>query len=102
MERDSLLHVVPESLSPRDRRIAARNAKKLLDDETRNLAKSIPKGVSIAPVVRIGAAAKEIALFARSTKVDLVVMGRGGGRAADVRVQAPRRRPVPPPRPQHG
>lgn len=79
--RLTLLHVIPESLPARERRTAERNAKKLLDDEARNLAKSVPKGVSIAPVVKIGAAAKEIAVCARSTKVDLIVMGRGGGRA---------------------
>lgn len=77
--RLTLLHVVPKSLPLGDRRIAERNAKKLIADETKNLAKSVAKGVSITPVVKIGAAAKEIALCARSTKVDLIVMGRGGG-----------------------
>ena len=55
--RLTLLHVVPESLRARDRRTAERNAKKLLADETRHLAKSVPKGVSIAPAVKIGAVA---------------------------------------------
>lgn len=79
--RLTLLHVVPKSLPAGDRRTAERNAKKLLADETKNLAKSVPKGVSITPVVKVGAAAKEIAVCARSTNVDLVVMGRGGGSA---------------------
>jgi nucleotide-binding universal stress UspA family protein len=79
--RITLLHVVPKSLPPGDRRTAERNAKKLLADEMKNLAKSVPKGVSITPVVKIGAAAKEIAICARSAKVDLIVMGRGGGSA---------------------
>lgn len=79
--RLTLLHVVPESLPAPDRRTAERNATKLLADEAKTLAKSVPKGVSISPVVKIGVAAKEIAACASSTKVDLIVMGRGGGRA---------------------
>ncbi len=79
--RLTLLHVVPESLPARDRRTAERDAKKLLNDEANTLAKSVPKGVSISPVVKVGVAAKEIAACADSTKVDLIVMGRGGGRA---------------------
>jgi nucleotide-binding universal stress UspA family protein len=79
--RLTLLHVVPETLRFGDRRAAERSAKRLLAEETKTLAKSIPKGVSITSVVKIGAAAKEIAVCARSTKADLVVMGRGGGSA---------------------
>ena len=79
--RLTLLHVVPESLPPRERHTAERNAKTLLADEAEMLAKSVPEGVRISPVVKIGVAAKEIAACASSTKVDLIVMGRGGGRA---------------------
>lgn len=79
--RITLLHVVPESLPVRARLSAERDAKKALADETRSLAKSLPQGVIIEATVKIGAAAKEIAARAKSTKAELVVMGRGGGRA---------------------
>jgi nucleotide-binding universal stress UspA family protein len=79
--RLTLLHVVPATLPFGDRRAAERSAKRLLAQEMKNLAPSVPKGVRITPVVKIGAPAKEIAACARSTKADLVVMGRGGGSA---------------------
>lgn len=80
--RVTLLHVVPGSLPPRDQRRAERDAKKALADEARHLRKSLP--VSIEPVVKVGAAAKQIAACANAVKAELIVMGRGSGRAREV------------------
>lgn len=77
----TLLHVVSSSLAPREQRIAARDAKQLLSEETRDLGASLPKSVRIESVVKIGGAAREIIELARAQAADLIVMGRGGGRA---------------------
>lgn len=79
--RITLLHVVPEGLSYRSRRTAERDAKAALADEAGNLARALPKGVAIEPRVKVGAAAAEIAACASSAGAELIVMGRGGGRA---------------------
>lgn len=79
--RLTLLHVVPESLPATQQRRAERDAKKALAEEVRHLAKSLPRAVSITPIVATGAAAKEIAAHASAVKAELIVMGRGGGRA---------------------
>jgi nucleotide-binding universal stress UspA family protein len=79
--RVTLLHVVPENLPPPDRRKAERDAKKALAEEERHLRKSLVKTVSTASIVVSGAAASEIAARAAAIKAELIVMGRGGGRA---------------------
>jgi nucleotide-binding universal stress UspA family protein len=79
--RVTLLHVVPGSLPPGERRKAVRDAKKALLDEVRHLREQLPEGVSVVPLVKVGAAAKEIADAADELEVELIVMGRGGGRA---------------------
>ena len=78
--RLTLLHAVPGGLPSRDQRRAERDAKKVLADEARHLARSLPRTVRIDPVVAIGAPHTEIAARARSVKAELIVMGRGGGR----------------------
>lgn len=77
----TLLHVVPKSLPPRAQRRAEADARRALVAEATNLAKSLPKGVNIEPIVRVGTPAVEIAKCAGTLKVELIVMGRGGGRA---------------------
>jgi nucleotide-binding universal stress UspA family protein len=79
--RVTLLHVVPGSLPQGDQRRAVRDATKALMDEVRHLRQSIHKTIRIEPLVKVGAAAKEIATLALTEQVELIVMGRGGGRA---------------------
>jgi nucleotide-binding universal stress UspA family protein len=79
--RLTLFHVVPESLPPRSQRSAERDAKRALAGEARHLAKLLPKSIEIDPVVKVGAPAKEIASCASAVKAELIVIGRGGGRA---------------------
>ena len=79
--RVTLLHVVPISLPSRSQRRAERDAIKALRAEATNLAKTLPKGVTVDHVVTVGAAAAEIAACASSTSAELIVMGRGGRRA---------------------
>lgn len=79
--RIALLHVVPKSLSPPVRRRAEADARKALGAEATRLARKLPEGVLIEPVVRVGTPAAEIAKRGATRKVELVVMGRGGGRA---------------------
>lgn len=79
--RLQLLHVVPSRLPPREQRSAERDAKNALAGEARNLAKSLPKTIRLEPVVKVGAAAIDIAACASSMNAELIVMGRGGGRA---------------------
>ena len=77
----TLLHVVPGSLPPGEQRSAARDAIKTLTGEARHLRKSLPKNVTVEPLVKIGAAAKEIGAWATKVKAELIVMGRGDRRA---------------------
>lgn len=79
--RLTLLHVVPKTLPPRAQRRAEADAKKALAAEATSLAKNLPKGVSIESIVKVGTPSLEIAKRAGTPKVELVVMGRGGGRA---------------------
>ncbi len=79
--RVSLLHVVPGTLSASEQRRARRDAGKALAEEVRQLRGQISKAISVEPLVTVGAAAKEIAARATEMQADLVVMGRGGGRA---------------------
>jgi nucleotide-binding universal stress UspA family protein len=78
--RVTLLHVVPGGLPPGEQRRAVRDATKALVDEVRHLRQSIHKNIRIEPSVKVGAAAKEIAALASKEQVELIVMGRGGGR----------------------
>lgn len=79
--RLTLLHVVPKSLPPRAQRRAEADAKKALAAEATSLARSLPKGVNIELIVKVGTPAVEIAKRAATPKAELIVMGRGGGRA---------------------
>jgi nucleotide-binding universal stress UspA family protein len=79
--RVTILHVVPGSFGPEDRRLAERDAQKTLADEARHLRKSLPRHVRVEALVTHGAAAKVIVASANKAKADLIVMGRGGPRA---------------------
>lgn len=79
--RVTLLHVVPGSLPSREQPSAERDANQALAEEARHLRKQVGKNVIIEPLVKLGAAAKEIAACATALKAELIVMGRGGGRA---------------------
>jgi nucleotide-binding universal stress UspA family protein len=79
--RVTLLHVVPGNLRPSEQRDAERDANKALAVEARHLHKTLPKNVSIEPLVKFGDAAKEIAACAKKVQADLIVMGRSGRRA---------------------
>lgn len=78
--RVTLLHVVSLGLPARDQSNAERDASKALADEARYLRKLLPKNAKIEPLVKFGAASKEIGSCATQTKAELIVMGRGGGR----------------------
>jgi len=77
----TLLHVVPGSLAPHEQRSAERDARQVLSEEARHLGKSLPESMRIQSVVKVGGAAGEITELARARAADLIVMGRGGGRA---------------------
>jgi nucleotide-binding universal stress UspA family protein len=77
----TLLHVVPGSLPRGELKSAERDARNGLADEARYLRGKLPSTVRITTVVKAGAAAKQIAAGAHTTKAELIVMGRGGGRA---------------------
>jgi nucleotide-binding universal stress UspA family protein len=79
--RVTILHVVPGTLAPRERREAERQARQALASEVLHLRQSLPETVRIHSLVALGAAAKEIAAGAARAKAELIVMGRGGGRA---------------------
>jgi nucleotide-binding universal stress UspA family protein len=79
--RVTLLHVVPGSIQPGDRPCAESDARKALSRETRHLQKSLSRRVKVESQVTVGAPAKEIATCATHVKADIIVMGRGGGRA---------------------
>lgn len=76
----TLLHVVPGSLEPREKRDAERDARQRLSEEALHLGASLPKSVRIETAVRSGGAAREITELARLIAADLIVLGRGGGR----------------------
>ncbi|WP_438040588.1 universal stress protein [Sorangium sp. So ce128] len=79
--RVTLLHVVPGNLPARAQDRAEQDARKSLVNEARHLVKTLPKGVDVEPVVKVGSSAAEIAGCATSTRAELIVMGRGGSRA---------------------
>ncbi len=77
----TLLHVVPRLLLREARLQAESDAKEALELATRNLAPKLPESAKVVPRVVVGVAAAEITRHARSHKAELIVMGRGGGRA---------------------
>lgn len=77
----TLLHVVPSSLPPAERRRAVRDAGRALAEEERHLRALLPRSVRIERQVTPGGAAREIGACALRAKAELIVMGRGGGRA---------------------
>lgn len=79
--RITLLHVVPGSLPHPEQGRAQRDARQALAEEAKQLARSLPASVRVESVVAVGNAADEIAAHASSTRAELVLMGRGGGRA---------------------
>lgn len=79
--RVTLLHVVPGSLSPAEQRSAERDASTALVEEVQHLRERVKARVGIEALVRVGPAARTIAACAREVRADLIVMGRGGGRA---------------------
>ena len=76
----TLVHVVPRMLMASARDHAVKDAGKALEAQARRVARKLPKRAVVRAVVKIGAAATEIARQARSVKAELIVMGRGGGR----------------------
>jgi nucleotide-binding universal stress UspA family protein len=77
----TLLHVVPSGLSFQEERSAQRDAKRALASEVQYLRAGLSRKVAVAAVVKVGSPAKEIAACGREVKAELIVMGRGGGRA---------------------
>jgi nucleotide-binding universal stress UspA family protein len=77
----TLLHVIPRSMAPPDRRRAERDARRVLEEEARSLAVTLPRRSVVERIVRVGAPAAEIAQCAESMKAEMIVMGRGNGQA---------------------
>jgi nucleotide-binding universal stress UspA family protein len=77
----TILHVIPQSLTPGQQAAAERDAVRALAVEARHLRKSLPHGVSVHPIVVRGAPVKEIAACATKVHAELIIMGRGGARA---------------------
>lgn len=80
----TLLHVVPKLLPSNARKRAEADARRALELHAKVLARAATGGVVIRQVVKAGSAAGQIATLARSSKAELVVVGRGGGRVRDV------------------
>ena len=76
-----LLHVVPKLLPPKARKRAEQDARTALEVHAKTLATTLPKGTVVRTLVRVGNAAAEVAKLAQSSKAELIVMGRGSGRA---------------------
>jgi nucleotide-binding universal stress UspA family protein len=79
--RVTLLHVVPRGLPERARQRAESDARRALQTEAKFLARALPPRSEVQQVVKVGAAAAEIARSAGAAKAELIVMGRAGGRA---------------------
>jgi nucleotide-binding universal stress UspA family protein len=62
------------------RRAAERDARKVLNEEAKVLKAKLSKTATVDAIVTVGAPASEIAKCAASTRAELIVMGRGGGR----------------------
>ncbi|MDP3500080.1 MAG: universal stress protein [Myxococcales bacterium] len=76
----TLVHVVPSNLATREQRSAEHDARQLLEDEARHLAASVSVSLRIRSTVKVGSAARVIAELSHANAVDLIVLGRGGGR----------------------
>lgn len=79
--RVTLLHVIPDGLTPTEQHIAERDANKALAEEARHLSERLSPEIRVETSVRSGGAAKEIAAAAAQAQAELIVLGRGGGRA---------------------
>lgn len=79
--RVTLVHVVPKGLSRQEERSAQRDAARVLASEAHHLHSALPRSVAVDTSVRVGSPAKEIAACGRAAKAELIVMGRGVGRA---------------------
>lgn len=77
----TLLHVIPKGLSPAPMRKAKMLARDALDSTAKRLERTLPKDVRIQRLLAVGSPAVEIAQHADATGVELILMGRGGGRA---------------------
>jgi len=79
--RVTLLHVIPRSMAPRDRHRVERGARRVLEEEARSLAATLPRTSVVEHVLRRGAPAAEIAQCAKSMKAEMIVMGRSSGQS---------------------
>jgi len=77
--RLTLLHVVPRLLRGHRAR-AAKDAHEVLDAVIAGVAPTLSKSVVLRRIVKVGDPVAEITSQAKSSRADLVVMGRGGGR----------------------
>jgi nucleotide-binding universal stress UspA family protein len=74
----TLLHVVPESLSPPQQRAAQDDAKRALAHEAQRLRQIMPQGARVELALTRGKAANEIGDCAARAKAELIIVGRGG------------------------
>jgi nucleotide-binding universal stress UspA family protein len=79
--RLTLMHVVPKLLTSSAKKRAESDARAALEALAEKLAALTPEGVVIRHVVKSGTPAAEVAKQATTAKAELIVMGRGGGRA---------------------
>jgi nucleotide-binding universal stress UspA family protein len=77
----TVFHVVPDDLPQRAKEQAMRDARTLLREEAASLRSAVPRGVHVDANAQLGSGAKDIAQLAKSLRAELIVMGRGGGRA---------------------
>lgn len=76
----TILHVVPSSLPYTEQQRAKADARRVLAREVAHVRKQLRRGVDVEAIVTVGGPAKEIAASATKLRVDLIVVGRGGGR----------------------
>lgn len=76
-----VMHVVPDDLPATARSRAEREAERALAAEVRQLVKALPGSVSVQSVVAVGGIDREIVARASAVEAELIVLGRGGGRA---------------------
>jgi nucleotide-binding universal stress UspA family protein len=79
--RLALLHVVPKLLRPASRLRAEMDAKEALSRLAKQLSRELPKSARVECMVKVGAPATEISRQARSGRAQLILIGRGSGRA---------------------
>ena len=77
----TVFHVVPDDLPHVAQQHALRDARKAVRGEVTHLRSSLPKGVHAEGRVEVGSGATKIAQVAKALDAELIVMGRGGGRA---------------------